>query len=154
MHNVAGNKPEETMQQKLWPVHCVQGTQGAEIIEELDVRKVDLVVNKGMDERVEMYSAFTDSFGNVTAGSGGVSHDLASILHEKDITDVYVVGLAGDFCVKHTAFGAVKANFKTYLIKEAQRCVDPSIWHDTAAELKAGGVEIISIDDPQATSVM
>ena len=88
------------MKQRLWPVHCVQSTPGSDIIDEIDMSKVDLVIHKGMDARVEMYSAFSDSFGNLTAGQGGVSHDLESILKEKGISHVYVVGLAGDYCVK------------------------------------------------------
>jgi hypothetical protein len=100
MKNHVGGKPEETMKQRLWPVHCVQGTSGSDIIDEIDMSKVDLVIQKGMDARVEMYSAFSDSFGNLTAGQGGVSHDLESIFKEKGITHVYVVGLAGDYCVK------------------------------------------------------
>lgn len=100
MRNHVGGKPEETMKQRLWPVHCVQGTPGSEIIEEIDMSKVDVVIQKGMDARVEMYSAFSDSFGNLTAGQGGVSHDLESILKKNNISHVYVVGLAGDYCVK------------------------------------------------------
>lgn len=98
--NHVGGKPEEAMKQRLWPVHCVQGTSGSDIIDEINMTKVDLVIQKGMDARVEMYSAFSDSFGNLTAGQGGVSHDLESIFTEKGITHVYVVGLAGDYCVK------------------------------------------------------
>ena len=83
VHNHVVGKPEETMKQRLWPDHCVQNSKGAELIEELDQGKIDLVVHKGMDERVEMYSAFTDSFGNLTKGTGGVSEDLTSFLHGK-----------------------------------------------------------------------
>ena len=100
MKNLVAGKPKETMKQRLWPVHCVQSTPGSDIIDEIDMSKVDLVIHKGMDARVEMYSAFSDSFGNLTAGQGGVSHDLESILKEKGISHVYVVGLAGDYCVK------------------------------------------------------
>ena len=100
MQNHVGGRPEETMKQRLWPVHCVQGTEGSEIIDEIDMSNVGLIVQKGMDARVEMYSAFADSFGNLTAGRGGVSHDLEKILKEKSISHVYVVGLAGDYCVK------------------------------------------------------
>jgi hypothetical protein len=100
MKNLVGGKPEEKMKQRLWPVHCVQSTPGSDFIDEIDINKVDLVIHKGMDARVEMYSAFSDSFGNLTAGQGGVSHDLESILKDKGISHVYVVGLAGDYCVK------------------------------------------------------
>lgn len=104
MKNFVGGKPEETMKQRLWPVHCVQSTPGSDFIDEVDMSKVDLVIHKGMDARVEMYSAFSDSFGNLTGGQGGVSHDLESILKDKGISHVYVVGLAGDYCVKVSTY--------------------------------------------------
>jgi nicotinamidase-related amidase len=95
VHNLVGKKPEQTMKQRLWPVHCVQGTKGAEIIDGLDVSDVRFSVKKGQDPQVEMYSAFSDSFGNLTYGAGGVSHNLAEELAAEQITHVYVVGIAG-----------------------------------------------------------
>jgi nicotinamidase-related amidase len=120
MKNYVGGKPEETMKQRLWPVHCVQGTPGSDIIDEIDMSRVDLVIQKGMDARVEMYSAFSDSFGNMTAGQGGVSHDLESILKEKGITHVYVVGLAGDYCVK---VGSPFFFFSEYVLAVSCACL-------------------------------
>ena len=96
VNNIVGNKPEQTMKQRLWPVHCVQGTKGADIIPELDTSNIQLFVRKGQEPLVEMYSAFADSFGNPTFGSGGVSHDLAKELAANKISHVYVVGLAGE----------------------------------------------------------
>lgn len=153
MKNHVGGKPEETMKQRLWPVHCVQGTKGAEILDDINTSKVNLTIQKGMDERVEMYSAFTDSFGNMTAGEGGVSHDLAKILAEQNITDVYVVGLAGDYCVKDTALGASAAGFKTYVVEEAQRCVDPSAWKDCIEAFDRAGVKVVHIDGEEVARV-
>jgi nicotinamidase-related amidase len=146
MKNLVGGKPEETMKQRLWPVHCVQGTIGSDIIDEIDKSEVDMTIRKGMDSRVEMYSAFSDSFGNLTAGQGGVSHDLESILKEKQISHVYVVGLAGDYCVKATAVDAAKAGFESYVIEEAQRCVDHSQgWNDAKSDFEKMRVGVISI---------
>lgn len=69
---------EEKYESRLWPDHCVQHTKGAELIGELDVGKVDRVVEKGMDERVEMYSAFYTPFVNPRVADSG----LAGVLHE------------------------------------------------------------------------
>ena len=149
MKNIIANKPHETMRQRLWPVHCVQGTRGAELLPELHMDKVDLIVEKGTDERVEMYSAFSDSFGNLTAGEGGVTHDLAGRLHERGITDVYCVGVAGDYCVNYTVLDAAKAGFKTYVIEQGQRCVDPGTWPDVKNGLQKGGAKVLSEDDEQ-----
>lgn len=154
MKNHVGGNPEATMKQRLWPVHCVQGTVGTDIIDEMDKSKVDLTIQKGMDSRVEMYSAFSDSFGNLTAGQGGVSHDLESILKEKQISHVYVVGLAGDYCVKATAVDAAKVGFKSYVIEEAQRCVDQSQgWSDARSDFQKVKVGIISIDGDEVKRV-
>lgn len=144
MSNHVANKPDEKMQQRLWPVHCVQNTKGAELLPELDTDKVDIVIEKGSDERVEMYSAFSDCFGNLTAGKGGVNHDLAQILRDKGITETYCVGIAGEYCVRFTAADSAKAGFKTYVIEEGQKCSNPGAWPDVKKSLEAGGVVMVS----------
>lgn len=144
MSNLVGNKPDEKMQQRLWPTHCVQGTKGAELVPGLDTDKLDLIVEKGSDERVEMYSALTDNFGNLTAGKGGVSHDVAQILREQGVTHVYCTGVAGNYCVKYTALDAVKAGFTTYVVAEAQRCLDKAAWLEAQEDLRAGHVQVVS----------
>ncbi|KIW70153.1 hypothetical protein PV04_02452 [Phialophora macrospora] len=154
VHNLVGKKPEQTMKQRLWPVHCVQGSKGAEIIDDLNVSEVRFFVKKGQDPQVEMYSAFSDSFGNLTYGAGGVSHNLAEELAAEQITHVYVVGIAGDYCVKDTALGSAKAGFTTYLVEEAQRCVDPSTWPDVKSALARGSVTVVSIDEDEVRRVL
>lgn len=142
MPNLVGNKPEQTMKQRLWPVHCVQGTEGAELVDGLNIEKVDIVLKKGMDHRVEMYSAFADSFGNLAGAAGGVSEDLAKSLKERDVKDAFVVGLAGDYCVKCTAIDAVKAGFSVTLLEDVQRCVDSAAWEATIPDLQAATVKL------------
>ena len=126
---------------------------GAEIIDEIDVDKLDLMVKKGMDERVEMYSVFADSFGNMMAGSGGVSHDLAKVLEEKGISHVYVVGLAGDYCVKATAIDAAKAGFESFVVEEGTRCVSSQDWDATKDDLHRHNVKVVSGDGEEVGRV-
>ena len=154
VQNLVGNTPAQTMKQRLWPVHCVQGTKGAEIINGLDLSNVRLTIRKGQDPKVEMYSAFSDSFGNLTFGAGGVSHDLAKELVAEKVSHVYVVGLAGDYCVKDTALGAAKAGFATYLIEDAQRCVDPNRWPDIKRDLAKSSVTVVSKDGNEVRQVL
>lgn len=154
MSNIVGGKPDEKMQQRLWPDHCVQGSKGAELVPELDKDSVNLIVEKGSDERVEMYSAFSDSFGNLTAGKGGVTHDLAQVLREQGITHVYCVGIAGDYCVNYTALDAAKAGFTTYVIQEAQKCVDPSSWSSIQDGFRSGNVEVVSEQSEQVQRLL
>ncbi|KAF2205508.1 Isochorismatase hydrolase [Delitschia confertaspora ATCC 74209] len=114
--------PEESFQSMLWPKHCVEGTWGAEFVEGLHVHRFHHIVKKGTDEKVEMYSAFGSPFRNPPIGDTG----LTTILRNAGITDVYVVGLAADYCVNHTALDAVKAGFRTHVVVDATEFVDQS----------------------------
>lgn len=151
MKNPAPGKENETKPQQLWPVHCVAGTPGAALIPEIQSGRVDLFVQKSRHPQIEMYSAFADAFGNldpaVTAQS--VNVDITSVLRNKGVTDVFVVGLAGDYCVFHTAVDAVKAGFRSWLIEEGTKCVVPSGWDQTKEQLCTAGVSVIHADDPE-----
>lgn len=137
----------------LWPPHCVQGTQGADIIPEIDVSKVDAVIEKGKDSRVEMFSGFADIFG--TRSLKAASHDLAELLHHHGITDVFIVGLAGDYCVKCTALDAQKEGFEVYVVEEATRSVNAGEegWGVATKEMRTAGIKIISTKDPELDRV-
>jgi nicotinamidase-related amidase len=135
--------PSETRESLLWPKHCVQGTKGAELLPELDVSKVHKIVKKGQDKEIEMYSAFADPFENPCVSKT----DLAKILHDEGITDVFVAGLAADYCVKCTAIHSAKEGFKTRVIGEATRAVDPTSMDEVLKEYKDAGVTVIAKDD-------
>lgn len=131
--------PEECQTTRLWPDHCVQGTRGAELLPELDTAKLDHIVEKGQDKRVEMYSAFADPFRNPTV----TRSDLAQLLHGAEVTDVYIVGLAADYCVKFTALDAVQEGFGTWVVEAGTRPVDPLSLPGVCAEYEKAGVKII-----------
>ncbi|EOA86723.1 uncharacterized protein SETTUDRAFT_135033 [Exserohilum turcica Et28A] len=143
------HNPEEKQETRLWPDHCVQGTKGAELLPELHVSKVHHIVEKGQDKRVEMYSAFADPFKSPCVAKSG----LAETLRKAGITDVYVVGLASDYCVKHTAIDAHKEGFKTWVIGEATRAVDPAAMPEVHREYEQLGVSVIDKDDAQLQKV-
>ncbi|CAN9165079.1 unnamed protein product [Alternaria alternata] len=140
--------PDETQETRLWPDHCVQGTKGSELLPELHVSKVDHVVEKGQDKRVEMYSAFADPFKSHVAKS-----NLADTLRKAGITDVYVVGLAADYCVKFTAIDAQKEGFQTWVVGDATKAVDPSAMEQVHKEYEKTGVTVIGKDDAQMRKV-
>lgn len=155
-HEAPNNKPfesvitianplnsSETQETRLWPDHCVQGTQGAELLPELDVTKVHEIVEKGQDKRVEMYSAFADPFKSPCVSRSG----LAKLLHESEITDVFVAGLAADYCVRYTALDAAKEGFKTRVIGEATRAVDPSSMDAVLRDYAEAGITVVDKDD-------
>ena len=137
----------------LWPVHCVKGTKGAEIIPELDVSKLDEMVEKGKDGRSEMFSGFADVFGSKS--SEAASHDLAGLLHRAGITTVFIAGLAGDYCVKFTALDAKKEGFEVYVVQEATRSVDAGKngWGSATKDMEKVGIEIISVEGPEMERV-
>ncbi|GFF58369.1 nicotinamidase [Aspergillus udagawae] len=156
MTNPAPGKGNETKEQRLWPVHCVAGTKGASIIPEIDSSKIDLLVKKGMDPRVEMYSAFSDAFGNLDPAvhAQSVDVDLKAVLTERGITHVFSVGIAGDYCVKYTAMDAARGGFKSYLVEDATRSVDPDAgWEEAKRECEAAGVTIIRSDGPEIAAL-
>jgi len=95
------------------------------------------VLDKGKNPHVEMYSAFYDPLRVSDSG-------LAKVLRERDITHVYVVGLAGDFCVRSTALDAHHEGFVTVVVEEGTRCVNPGGWEQCKAELAADGVRVVS----------
>lgn len=140
--------PSMSQEIPIWPVHCVQGTKGAEIIPEIDVSKFNHIVRKGRDKRVEMFSGFTTCFGTKTDAA---THDLGALLREANIRDVFVAGLTGDFCVRCTAIDAKKEGFKVYVVDEVTRSVDPSEqgWGVVRRELADIGIDVVSIEGPE-----
>ncbi|KAG2169138.1 hypothetical protein VTO58DRAFT_103342 [Aureobasidium pullulans] len=145
------HNPEETQTTNLWPDHCVAGSPGSELIPELDVGRLDDVVEKGQDKRVEMYSAFCTPFLNPKIVETG----LAKTLKEKGVTHVFCVGLAADFCVKATAIDAAKEGFETVVIREGTKGVEQGDEADKklAQELKENNVKMVSVDGPEVAKV-
>jgi nicotinamidase-related amidase len=139
----------EKYETRLWPDHCIQGTAGAELIPELEVSKVDKVIEKGLRKEVEMYSAFYDPFENPRCSDSG----LAETLREKGVTDVYVVGLAFDYCVKSTAVDAAREGFRTVIVEEGTRAVDHRVWEKVVTELEGQGVRVVKMDGEEVRRV-
>jgi len=103
--------------QTLWPVHCVQGTPGAELAPELERGRIARIFQKGTDPNIDSYSGFFDN-GHLKATG------LGEFLKLRQVTDVFVAGLATDYCVKFTALDALALGFKTHLIADACRGVN------------------------------
>ncbi|KAG1794324.1 Isochorismatase-like protein [Suillus plorans] len=132
----------EGLEQVLWPVHCVQDTFGVAFVDGLEHEGLE-VVRKGCDVGIECYSAFEDPWGLTNTG-------LKDKLRNKEISNVFVVGIAGDYCVKSTALDAKKYGFRTFVIRDAVRSVsDNGIeW----IEMDKAGVEIIDTAEELLTS--
>ncbi|KAI1840660.1 hypothetical protein JX265_006130 [Neoarthrinium moseri] len=140
----------ETYETRLWPVHCVQGTPGAELVPELEAGKVDKIIEKGQDDRVEMYSPFYDPFQEPRGCDSG----LAGTLKDAGVTDVYVVGLAADYCVLNCAVDAAKEGFETFIVDEGTRAVDPEGWPKVRQGLEGKGVKVVSMESAAVQRLM
>jgi nicotinamidase/pyrazinamidase len=111
-----------------WPVHCVAGTKGAQLHPDLDRTNIEFTVDKGQAVDTDGYSGFE-------------STDLDDLLRERGITQVTVVGLATDYCVKNTALDALRAGFQTTVDSSAVRGVEVSEGDSqrALAEVRAAG---------------
>jgi nicotinamidase-related amidase len=96
-----------------------------------------------------MYSAFADPFENPRVAQS----NLAEQLRSAGITDVFVVGLAADYCVKFTATDSAKEGFKTWVVGDATKAVDPSSLDAVHAEYAKLGITVVGKDDAQVERV-
>lgn len=133
---VSGDQhPRETVHFDKWPVHCVAGTQGAEIAPEL-LERADAVVSKGLSNADDGYSAFE--------GQTEDGQSLEEWLRAKGVTRVRVGGLATDYCVKATVLDAVRLGFDTTVLAHASRGVDLEPGDSARAldEMQAAGARV------------
>ena len=116
----------------IWPVHCVRNTPGAEFHPELVDDPRITIISKGNDESADGYSGFDGT-------------NLAQILRDQQVKEVWVGGLATDYCVKHTVLDALQQGFEVKALADAMRAVNvnPNDGAEAIAEMRAAGAEII-----------
>ncbi|KAF8910087.1 pyrazinamidase/nicotinamidase [Gymnopilus junonius] len=131
---------EHGIEQVLWPVHCVAHTPGADFVPGLETTQFDIIILKGVQPEIESYSAFRDIWGRGET-------ELPGFLKEKGITDVYFVGLAGDFCVKFTAIDAADYGFKAWVVTDATKSIAQDDAHFT--EMASKGVKFTTTKEVQ-----
>ncbi len=120
--NHPGKKPGDrimldSIEQILWPVHCVQNTYGAEFAPAFDTSRVVHVFHKGIDPMIDSYSTFFDNAHRRHTG-------LADYLKERSIKDIYLMGLAFDYCVKYSALDARQLGLNTHVILDSCRGIE------------------------------
>ena len=141
--NHPGKQPGDVIEldglrQVLWPVHCVAETFGAELAANLNTKRIARVFRKGTDPSTDSYSGFFDNVHH--RGTG-----LAEYLRERNATEVHVLGLATEYCVKCTALDARRLGLRTFLAVGACRGVERTAGDVAAAiaEMRQAGVEVV-----------
>jgi nicotinamidase/pyrazinamidase len=124
------------LEQVLGPDHCVQGSEGAEFHPTLEMKKVEAIFRKGMDNEIDSYSGFYDNGARKSTG-------LAGYLREHKVRKVFVCGLAADYCVAYTVKDALRENFDTFLIADATRPIDANGFQLAVNEILGLGGNII-----------
>ena len=119
----------------IWPSHCVAGTRGSEIHQSLaPYASEELTFDKGCDRDTEQYSGFE--------AVNNAGQPLAEVLELLDTTDVYVCGIATEYCVRNTCEDLQKAGFKVHLLKDCIAYVDLQGHQKALAEMAAKGISI------------
>jgi len=130
--------------QTLWPPHCVQGSRGAEFHPALRLPQAELIVRKGFRREIDSYSAFFENDRTTPTG-------LAGYLLERNLTRVFLAGLAYDFCVAYSALDARRLGLPTFVVRDACRAID---LHDSVAaiELQLAGAKVDVIETAAVSS--
>ncbi len=126
------------LEQILWPVHCVQNTPGAALVAGLKTDRIKRIFHKGTDPDIDSYSCLFDNGHRKATG-------LGDYLSDRGVKQVYIAGLATDYCVKFTALDARQLGLETYVIEDGCRGVDVSPGDSEKAieQMKRAGVSII-----------
>ena len=137
----AGKNPFETgflgeVEQVFWPDHCVQGTFGAQLSHRLNQNPIEAIFRKGTNPLIDSYSAFFDNARKKATG-------LEAYLKGLKVNELYVVGLAGDYCVGFTALDALELGIQTILIEDATRPINPIGYSETKNKIIQMGGRIL-----------
>ncbi|NCO38466.1 MAG: nicotinamidase/pyrazinamidase [Armatimonadetes bacterium CG_4_10_14_3_um_filter_66_18] len=130
------------LQQILWPDHCVEGSPGADFAPGFLRDRVNKVIHKGTDAGIDSYSALFDNGHRKATG-------LDEYLKERGVDQLYMLGLATDYCVKFTALDARQLGLQVHLIEDGCRGVNLSPGDSDAAlaELREAGCRIVRSDN-------
>lgn len=124
--------------QTAWPDHCVQGTFGAELVAELNTDEIDFRIYKGTDPRIDSYSGFYDNGHRKATG-------LTEFLRSEKVDELFLMGLATDYCVLFSALDAVREGFVTNIIRDGCRGVGirPNDISDAWKTMSSAGIRLV-----------
>ena len=132
----------DNLSQVLWPDHCVQESKGSEFHPQLDTSRINKIIYKGTDKKVDSYSAFFDNAHLLATG-------LIDYLESESVSEIYIMGLATDYCVKYSCLDAELLGFNVHVIKEGCRGVElsPGDVQSALREMESCGVKMVSVKD-------
>jgi nicotinamidase/pyrazinamidase len=137
-----GKKPFQQVEasygpQTLWPDHCIQGSKGAEFHPSLHLPQAELILRKGFRPHIDSYSAFFENDRTTATG-------LAGYLQERNLTRVFLAGLAYDYCVGYSALDARRLGLEAVVLRDACRAInlDGSV-ADIDAQFTEAGVKLM-----------
>ncbi len=130
--------PEDTIHFNRWPVHCVRKSHGADFPADLKREKIIQIFEKGTGSKDDGYSAFE-----------ATNKNLEGYLKEKEVDELYIVGLTAEYCVKSTVLDAIKNGFKTIVIKDAVEGIrqNEDDFDRAFEEMRNAGATIITSED-------
>lgn len=123
--------------QVLWPDHCTQASDGAALAPTLRTERIEAIFRKGMNPEIDSYSAFFDNGHRKSTG-------LADYLRGRGVTEVYLAGLAADYCVYFSAKDALAEGFAATVIEDATRAISAEGWTQAKSDLQQQGGQLVS----------
>lgn len=130
--------PPQTVHFRKWPVHCVQGSKGADFHPDLNITRINKEFLKGTGDKDDGYSSFEATNAN-----------LAEFLRQIRVDDVYITGLTTEYCVKNTALDSILNGFKTCVLTDAIAPVEPDSENEkrALADMKNAGIVLLTTKD-------
>ena len=124
--------------QILWPNHCIQGSEGANFHRNLNTNKGDLILRKGCNPKIDSYSTFFENDKNTTTG-------LEGYLIKKEIKQLYLCGLAFDYCVFYSALDGIDLGFDVFVFQDLTKAIDLNNSKEIAkTTMTEKGIKLIS----------
>ena len=124
--------------QILWPSHCIQGSEGANFHRNLNTDKGDLILRKGCNPKIDSYSAFFENDKNTTTG-------LEGYLIKKEIKQIYLCGLAFDYCIFYSALDGINLGFDVFVFQDLTKAIDLNNSKEIAKKTMAKkGIKLIN----------
>lgn len=138
-----------SFEQELWPKHCVQNTFGQKFHADLEIPFDAFILRKGVNSIADSYGAFYDNIGMHLDESAPpeteyqIETGLFGALRLAGVQQIFLTGVAEDYCVKYTGLQAVKEGFEVYLITDATKPVDEEHGEEALEEMKQRGIKMI-----------